>query len=74
MADERKGGAPEGDLVTCCRLGTSRTVAEHLSCPYCFGAAGEVASGDRSRFCDFDPDHDATIFGFPQGVGHLARG
>lgn len=74
MAEDRNDEGHVGLPVMCRRLGRTRTVAEHLSCPYCFGGEGEVTSGDRACFCDFDPDSDAVVFGFPETFGHLARG
>lgn len=51
--------------VHCPRLGCQRTVAEHRTCPYCFGGDLEVAWGDHALFCDYRPNTDATHFGFP---------
>jgi hypothetical protein len=51
--------------VHCPRLGKDRTVEKHAECPYCFGKAGDVAPGERPRFCDFQPGEDPVTFGFP---------
>ncbi len=63
---------PPGPGVPCRRVVSVKGVAEHRRCPYCFGSDEDVASGDHRRFCDFDPDADAMIFGFPEPHGrHL---
>jgi hypothetical protein len=60
--------------VYCKRLHQLRDVREHLACPYCFGAASDVLSGDRGRFCDFDAALDPVVFGFPRAYGRMSRG
>jgi hypothetical protein len=54
--------------VMCNRTGSPRTVEEHTSCPYCYGRAREVETGDRGQFCDYQPDRDPVAFGFPEGT------
>jgi len=61
-------------LVRCVRVDAARTVAEHLACPYCFGTRRAVAAGERARFCDYDPDRDPVVFGFPDGTARANGG
>ncbi len=49
-------------------------MSEHLACPYCYGRARDVESGDYDRFCDFDAERDPIQFGFPGTHGRLIRG
>jgi len=52
--------------VFCIRNHTSKDADEHLACPYCFGRKREVIEqGERKDFCDFDPERDPAVFGFP---------
>jgi hypothetical protein len=60
--------------VVCKRLGVARSVDEHLGCAYCHGEAPDVASGDASTFCDFDPTQDPICFGFPTRSSRLDGG
>lgn len=61
--------------VYCVRNHTSKATEEHLSCPYCFGRKREVIeAGERKLFCDFDPDRDPIVFGFPDGSTRNANG
>ncbi len=54
--------------VFCRRLRIRRAIPDHLACPYCFGSAGDVKTGVRARFCDFQPGVDPIVFGFPDGL------
>lgn len=69
MDSHKPGSAPseEEQRVQCRRVDQARTVEEHRSCPYCFGRAADVASGERPRFCDYQPGADPVTFGFPPG-------
>jgi len=69
---ERASGTKEA--VHCRRVNAAKTVDEHATCPYCFGKHAEIESGERERFCSFDPEVDPLIYGFPPGVGHLKNG
>lgn len=51
--------------VFCRRIRMPLTVADHRSCPYCFGEAKDVSTGDHSKFCDFEEGKDPICFGFP---------
>jgi hypothetical protein len=64
--DPVDGSKKSVDRVVCRRLSVERDVAEHLSCPYCFGKAADVETGDRQKFCDFKPGEDPVCFGFPE--------
>lgn len=64
----RVGPAESAVPTQCLRLQRYRTVEEHLDCPYCSGNAAAVESGERSRFCDFEPGADPVAFGFPEGT------
>jgi len=63
-----------GIRVHCPRIERLRVLDEHLSCPYCFGHREDVASGERSRFCDFDRARDPVVFGFPENTSRLRDG
>ncbi len=60
--------------VPCPRLGRKRTTSEHADCPYCFGTQADVATGQRAKFCDFDPARDPVTFGFPDGLSRHRAG
>lgn len=51
--------------IRCRRVDARYTVAEHQACPYCFGQASSVATGDHTTFCDYQPGKDPVHFGFP---------
>lgn len=55
--------------VHCRRVEAEYSVTEHRDCPYCFGAAADVATGEHKRFCDFKPGKDPIAFGFPDDQG-----
>jgi hypothetical protein len=55
--------------VFCHRLQRPLPLEEHEKCLYCFGEAGEILTGDHTKFCDFDPKKDPINFGFPDGGG-----
>ena len=63
---------PAARATPCPRIHAPRAVAEHLDCSYCYGRAAAVATGDRKRFCDYDPAHDPVVFGFPHGASRRA--
>ncbi len=65
---------PSEQKVQCPRIDRARTVDEHEDCPYCFGSPEDVAAGRRAKFCDFDPEKDPLVFGFPQDSSHLTKG
>ncbi len=65
--DKTDSKAPE--QVFCRRLERQLPVTEHLECAYCFGKAGEVATGKLDRHCDFEPGKDPINFGFPSDYG-----
>ncbi|MFO0984771.1 MAG: hypothetical protein U1E76_24105 [Planctomycetota bacterium] len=58
--------------ISCQRLRRRRTIAEHRSCPYCFGDPVEIARGDYERFCDYWRAFDPVSFGFPETYGRYA--
>lgn len=61
--------------VFCKRNHTSKDADEHMSCPYCFGKLREVIeNGERTEFCDFDPDEDPITFGFPDDSTRNSQG
>ena len=62
---------PSDDPVYCQRSGVLKTTDEHRACPYCFGKAAQVHSGDRRSFCDYDAEKDPPVFGFPEGSSRL---
>jgi hypothetical protein len=57
--------APPG-TVFCRRIKLPLPVAEHASCPYCFGKESDVKTGEHERFCDFQEGKDPICFGFPE--------
>ncbi len=59
--------------IHCRRVDAVFTVAQHRDCPYCFGAAGDVATGEHKKFCDFKPGQDPIVFGFPDDRGHYSQ-
>jgi hypothetical protein len=61
-------------LQPCPRVGSARGADEHLACPYCFGREAEVGTGERAKFCDYEPGVDPVCFGFPENCGTLVRG
>ena len=65
--------APRSDVrVPCRRVERLLTPAQHVSCPYCFGAPCDVRSSDHAAFCGYDPARDPRVFGFPAEFGrHL---
>jgi len=65
--------APTSERIVCRRLLRPQRLSEHRRCPYCFGAPDDIRSADHQRFCDFQPGVDPLAFGFPPGVGRLAR-
>lgn len=67
------GPGPKDSLVPCRRTGRVREIPEHVACPYCFGRAEDVASGDHARFCDFRPGVDPIAFGFPETYGRYQQ-
>lgn len=60
---------PAPVAVPCRRVDAAYDVAGHQDCPYCCGAAADVAAGDHARFCTFDPTRDPIAFGFPDDFG-----
>lgn len=58
----------------CRRLGQPLSVTEHKSCSYCHGRESDIRSHDHARFCDYDPDKDPLIFGFPDSHGRHQDG
>lgn len=57
-----------GNSVHCWRTGRALPSGEHRECPYCFGRTdGEVETAEHARFCDYDPEKDPIVFGFPKG-------
>jgi len=57
----------DGQRVLCRRMSKPIAPEDHVACPYCFGALGEVGTGEHEKFCDFDPDKDPHCYGFPPG-------
>lgn len=51
--------------VYCRRIDLPIPVAEHATCPYCFGKEADIRTGDHERFCDFQEGKDPICFGFP---------
>ena len=51
--------------VHCRRIDLPIPVAEHASCPYCFGKEADIRTGDHAKFCDFQEGKDPICFGFP---------
>jgi hypothetical protein len=65
-------GAPK---VYCVRNRLMKEAGEHISCPYCFGKKKElVENGERSEFCDYNPDKDPISYGFPEDTNRNLRG
>lgn len=61
--------------VFCVRNQITKSVEQHLCCPYCFGRKREtVEAGKRGQFCDWDPDKDPIVFAFPPGTSRNSRG
>ena len=56
---------PSEPTIRCRRVDARYSVAEHKDCPYCYGKASDVATGDHTKFCDFKPGQDPVCFGFP---------
>jgi hypothetical protein len=52
----------------CVRTGQLYDSSVHAACPYCFGSQADLSTGDRSRFCGFEPGRDPLNFGFPDGA------
>ena len=66
--------AKEPAAVRCRRVDAVYTVAEHKDCPYCYGKASDVATGDHTKFCDFKPGQDPICFGFPDDTDRTSHG
>ena len=61
--------------VYCIRNRLMKGADEHVSCPYCFGKKQEtIENGERTDFCDYNPDKDPISFGFPEDSGRNASG
>jgi hypothetical protein len=54
------------DEVHCRRIDRKLPPEEHADCPYCYGKK-KVEGGEHAEFCDFEPDKDPIVFGFPKG-------
>ena len=66
---------PSAKVVFCVRNERMKAAKGHLECPYCYAKAlEEIESGERARFCDFDPEKDPTSFGFPEGTSRNLKG
>lgn len=52
--------------VYCRRIKLALPLAEHKSCPYCFGKESDIRTGDHATFCDFEEGKDPVNFGFPE--------
>jgi hypothetical protein len=52
-------------VMFCRRLQRTLLIADHKTCPYCFGDEQDVRSGDYARFCDFKRGEDPVNLGFP---------
>jgi len=63
--DARKNKLPMQRPVLCRRTGRDFDLAEHQKCPYCYGHAEDIATGEHEKFCDFEPGVDPVSFGFP---------
>lgn len=68
--DAKKKELPMTRPVLCRRVGREFDLDEHQKCPYCYGHAEDIATGDHERFCEFKPGVDPVSFGFP---GHTSR-
>ena len=60
-----RAAAAHPATVFCRRIHLPLAVADHKSCPYCFGAESDVRTGDHAKFCDFEEGKDPICFGFP---------
>jgi hypothetical protein len=70
MAEE-----PGPKKVYCVRNRLMKNTEEHVGCPYCFGKKREaIENGERTDFCDYDPDKDPICFGFPNDTTRASRG
>jgi hypothetical protein len=63
-AAKTEAGPP--GTVFCRRVKVALPIAEHKSCPYCFGKESDIKSGDHDKFCDFQEGKDPICFGFPE--------
>ncbi len=61
-------GAPacKSGEVFCRRIKLPMSMAEHKSCPYCFGKESDIKTGEHGKFCDFEEGKDPIHFGFPE--------
>lgn len=59
--------------IRCLRTGEDYDAAVHASCPYCHGSQADLSTGDRTRFCGYDPAKDPLNFGFPPGSSRNQR-
>lgn len=76
MADDdpKRKEAPDDPNRVCMRVEGPVSLAQHLKCPYCYGEARDVRTGDRAAFCDFHPGEDPINFGFPGDGSRFAHG
>ncbi len=79
MTDPKAPTPGDADPKPCRTLHCRRTkqdydVETHTQCPYCFGEAKDVATGDYEVFCDFRPGKDPVSFGFPEDSSRHQRG
>lgn len=61
-------------LVRCVRTGQDYDLSTHAECPWCHGSQADLSTGDRSRFCGFEPGKDPVNFGFPPDSSRTQRG
>lgn len=61
-----KPAACASGTIFCRRIKLALPIAEHQTCPYCFGRESDVKSGDHDKFCDFQEGKDPINFGFPE--------
>ena len=71
---DSKRSLPMQKLVQCHRTGREFDLSEHQKCPYCYGQADDIATGEHEKFCDFKPGVDPVSFGFPDGSSRNTRG
>ena len=71
---DKKDVVPMDKLVRCRRTGRDFDLGEHQKCPYCFGHAEEIETGEHEKFCDFEPGRDPVCYGFPGTTSREQRG
>ncbi len=75
MTSEHPAPQPSGPRrhTLCARTGQAYDASVHAACPYCFGSQEALSTGDRSRFCGYEPGRDPLNFGFPPDSARNAR-